>query len=199
MGYFTRQRSSGRRAWVAALSFLVMAVVACGAAAAGSAQPATWTQRKIDFTYQGFTTHYPCDGLLDKVRVVLLELGARKEGLSLHESGCIKAIGGPEPFPGVVGTFYALQPAEPGGSSSGVIAAHWQTVSVRLGRSEFVAAGECELIEQVKERILPLFNTRNVKFQTNCVPHQLTIPGAVLQVDVLKPDRNGAGKVAQAH
>ncbi len=193
MGFFTRRRASARRALIAALSFFVMAVVACGAAGAaeaGSAQPAKWVQRKIYFTYMGFTTHYSCDGLRDKVRLILLELGARKQDLAVNEAGCTSPRGGPEPFPAVRATFYALEPvagdqAESSGAET--VAAHWQTVSVRLSPSSLGQAAQCELLAQVKERILPLFDARNVRFQSNCVPYQLEMPGAVLQMDVLMP------------
>jgi hypothetical protein len=193
MGYLTRRRSSARRAVLAALSFFVMALAACGAAAAaqtGSAQPAKWVQKKLYFAYLGFTTHYSCDGLRDKVRLVLLQLGARKQGLDVHEAGCTAPEGGPEPFPAVAGTFYVLQPVsgeQAGSGSAAIVAAHWQNVQVRLGPSALGRAAQCELLEQVKEKIVPLFNARNVRFRTDCIPHQLMTPGAALEVDVLKP------------
>jgi hypothetical protein len=153
-------------------------------------------QRSIRFTYLGFTTHYSCEGLRDEVRLILLELGARKDRLNVHQYGCTRLLGGPEPFPGVAGTFYVLQ-AQTGSSGGPTVAAHWQTVQVRLSQSSFDEAGQCELLEQVQQTILPLFDTRNARFQSDCIPYQLTIPGAALQVDVLKPDRGGASKAAQ--
>ena len=32
---------------------------------------AHWVERKLDYTYQGFTDKYSCDGLRDKVRAML--------------------------------------------------------------------------------------------------------------------------------
>ncbi len=203
MKHVTRRHTSARRTAIAVLSFLVTAVVACGAASAAdaaSAQPAQWVQKQIHFVYMGFTAHYSCDGLRDDVRTILLELGARKEGLDVHEFGCTQFEGAPETNPGVMGTFYVLQPVAQGeseGPSGTVVPAHWQTVNVRLSSSARLEAGQCELIEQVKQRILPLFNTRNVQYQSNCVPHQFTIPGAVLKAEVLKPDQ--ANHVAEAN
>ena len=46
--------------------------------------PAHWVKKNISFTYQGFTSHYSCDGLGDSVRLALLELGARRSDLSLR-------------------------------------------------------------------------------------------------------------------
>ncbi len=205
MELLIRRQSSMRRAVIAALSTLAMAVMACsaaGAADAQSAQPAQWVQKKINFVYMGFTSHYSCDGLRDDVRTILLELGARKEGLDVHEIGCTQFEGVPEPNPGVAGTFYVLEPVsqdQAASSPSTIVPAHWETVDVRLSRSVRVQAGHCELIEQVKQRILPLFNTRNVQYQSNCIPHEFTIPGAVLKAEVLRPDAAGAKHVAEAN
>ncbi len=213
MEYLTR-RPSARRARAVALSFLVTAAAAGGAAGAadvagtagtagtavGAPQPAKWVQRTIRFTYMGMTTHYSCEGLRDAVQLILIELGARRQDLSVHPYGCTALLGGPDPFPAVAGTFYVLQsvPQQQAESSGApTVAAHWQTVQVRLDQSPVDEAGQCELLEQVQQRILPLFDTRNVRFQSNCIPHQLTIPGAALAVDVLELDQRGASQAAR--
>lgn len=182
--------------------------IGCGAASAAdapsptaSAQPARWVRKEIRFTYQGFTTHYSCEGLLGQVRTVLLQLGARPGDMKVSSFGCVRGLGRPEPNPSVRGTFYVLEPLteqESGRAGAEAVAAHWQTVNVRLSRSLVDEAGQCELLEQVKERILPLFSVRNVKFSSNCMPHQLTIPGAVLQAQALKPDRPSHAKAGTA-
>jgi hypothetical protein len=55
-------------------------------------------------------------------------------------------------------------------------------------------AGDCELIEQVKARVLPLFTTRNVDYRSTCVPNQLQIGGTVLKAEVLIADDQQAGQ-----
>ena len=35
-----------------------------------------------------------------------------------------------------------------------------------------LATGDCELVEQFKSGVLPLFTTRHVEERTTCVPHQ---------------------------
>lgn len=193
----TSHRWAGARLALAlALSLSAVAVAGCSTAVAATAaseagppQAARWVQKKIHFIYQGFTTHYSCEGLNDKVHSVLIQLGARRAGLKVHSYGCTARIGQPEPFPGVIGTFFVLEPvaeAHAGKSGGATVAAHWQRVDVQLARSALDEAGQCELIEQVKQRILPLFATRDVQFRSNCFPHQLTLPGAVLSVEVLK-------------
>jgi hypothetical protein len=172
------------------------ATPAPGGDAARTAQPARWTQRKIYFTYLGFTTHYSCEGLTDKVRGVLLQLGARKADMNVHEAGCTSRAGEPTPFPAVQGTFSVLEPVAPTEASSssgaaGVVVAHWQPVNVRFDHQDLDMSGQCELLEQVQQHILPLFPARNVQFKSLCIPHQLTAGGNSLQAEVLMPDQSG--------
>jgi hypothetical protein len=152
---------------------------------ASTAVPAHWVEKKFRFVYQGFTTRYSCQGLREKVRDVLLQLGARPSDLSVRQIGCTTGFSQPDPFPSVGGTFYVLEPAS--GSTEQPVDAAWQRVNVRVGRPGLDTAGQCELVEQVKQRILPLFSTRNVAFQQRCIPHKLTPNGSSLSVDVLKP------------
>jgi hypothetical protein len=153
----------------------------------GATEPAHWVKKKLDFTYLGFTTHYSCQGLRDKVREVLLELGARRSDLNVHEIGCTRNLGRPEPAPSVGGTFYVLEPAP--SSIEHPVEAAWQRVNVRVGTDSLDRAGQCELVDQVRHTILPLFSTRNVNFKQSCVPYQLTPGGTSLSVEVLKPTR----------
>jgi len=157
---------------------------------------ARWTTKKIDFVYMGFTAHYSCDGLLDKVRPVLLQLGARKQDLKVHQRGCTAQLGRPDPFPGVAGTFSVLEPAAAGATPSSanageVVPAHWQHVRVKVAypgvENALDTAGQCELIEQIKQHILPLFTTQNVQYRSSCIPHDLQL-GTMLEADVLKAD-----------
>lgn len=169
------------------------------AAPQAAVEPAHWVKKKIYFAYQGFTTHYSCEGLRDKVRDVLLQLGARKSGLDVHEIGCSTGIGRPDPFPSVGGTFYVLEPGSTSAESAGAapVQAAWQTVTLRVARSQLGESGQCELIDQVRTRILPLFAVRDVKFRPSCIPHQLEASGSALTADVLKPIA-GSDAVARA-
>jgi hypothetical protein len=166
--------------------------------APGTPQTARWTKKKIYFTYMGFTTHYSCQGLTDKVRRILLDLGARKSDLNVHEAGCTSLVGRPEPFPAVAGTFSVLEPVSPEQAYSpnaapGAVAAHWQPVNVRFDFPGLDMDGQCELLEQVKSRILPLIPARNVQYKSTCVPYQLIPGGTSLKVEVLVPDSASAG------
>lgn len=208
MSHASHRRTSARFALIGTLCLSAVAI-GCGTvsaasppSAAANAQTAQWVQKRLRFTYMGFTTHYSCEGLSDKVRSVLLQLGARRKGLKVYPLGCVRSLGVPEPAPSVAGTVYVLEPmaGEPAGNAGATgVAAHWQTVDVRLARSALEQAAQCELLEQVRQRILPLFATRNVQFSSNCFPHQLTLPGATLRVDVLEADHAASRNVAAAH
>lgn len=92
---------------------LVAALVATApfaAPVAQAAEPAAWKDRDLVLDYFGFTTHYSCDGLRDRVRTVLLQLGARPD-LSITSSGCLHPGGGVELFPSVKVHFASLQPS----------------------------------------------------------------------------------------
>jgi hypothetical protein len=163
-------------------------------------QSAVWAQKEFSFTYQGFTTKYSCDGLHDKMRRVLLQLGARKEDLKISDWGCSGRSGVPDPFPGVAVKMSVLVPAGTPAASGGgpSVPSHWRAVELKLDTESLSEAGDCELVEQVKQNVLPLFTTRNVDFKSTCVPHQLTPGGTQLAADVLTPDQMPV-RAADAH
>lgn len=179
----------------AALAAAVALCVPVWAAAAESAAPpagaesAVWAPKELHFVFMGFTTHYSCDGLRDKIRHVLGELGAR-QGFEVDYSGCSSPFGKPDPFPGVRIRMHALQPAGADDKSAEVVAAHWRRVDLHLDKDPVWEASDCELLEQIRQKILPLFATRNVDFASNCVPHQAYL-GTRLSADLLLPDPQG--------
>lgn len=164
------------------------------------AQLAGWTPKELRFAYQGFTTRYSCDGLRDKVRSALLDLGARKD-LTVQETACSARSGGPDRFPGVTIRMQVLTPlsANAAAPDAAAVAAHWKTVDLRLDRDAVSDSGNCELLEQIKQSILPLFSTRNIEYSSTCVPHQLSAGGTRLRVDVLVSDAPDQKPAAAAH
>jgi hypothetical protein len=170
-------------------------------AAADTAQAAVWTAKKLHFVFAGFTTKYSCEGLRDKMRQALLALGARKEDLRVREGACSRPFG-PEPFPNVDIQMSVLEPARvsAGGTSdthAATMAAHWKGINLVLDKDPLWQAEDCELLEQIKQRVLPLFATRNVDFHSNCVAHQVFPGGTWLRAQVLVLDRDG--RLADRH
>ncbi len=130
-----------------ALSAAPGTVLAAGSdsAAPGEAQSAHWVEKKLHFVYQGFTSKYSCDGLRDNMQSILKQLGARKDS-KVNEMGCTMGPGRPDPFPGVTGRIYVLQPVA--ADAKDAVQAHWQAVRVSLRNpTEVGNQGVCELLE----------------------------------------------------
>jgi len=167
-------------------SFPGGATVADTPTAAGPVRPAVWTPKQLHFVYSGFTTKYSCDGLREKMREVLLKLGARQDDLVVAETGC-PDLGRPTTFPAVDIKMNVLTPAPPpppGANAPPAVPARWRLVDLTKYRDPLHTAGDCELIEQIKQRVVPLFTTRKIDYRSNCVPNQLQL-GTVLKVEVL--------------
>jgi hypothetical protein len=166
-------------------------VPAAPAASAESAPPtwAVWTPKELRFVYMGFTSHYSCDGLADKIRAIVLQLGARSD-LKIRDVPCSGPLGRPTEFPGVTVNMKVLVPWDAASSNAAAtpVPAHWKLVEISTDRDPLREAGDCELIEQVKTRVLPLFAVRNINYHSTCIPYQLQIGGTQLKAEVLIAD-----------
>ncbi len=140
----------------------------------------------------GFTAHYSCDGLADKMRKILLQLGARSD-MKISEIPCSGPLGRPTEFPGVTVKMNVLTLWDPATASAAAtpVPAHWKLVDVRTERDPLFQAGDCELIEQVKAHVLPLFSPRHVDYHSNCIPYQLEMGATELKAAVLFADDQG--------
>jgi hypothetical protein len=166
------------------------------AAAAAGEETAAWVQKEINFRYVGFTTKYSCDGLQDRIRRFLLELGARDD-LKMTGYGCI-GVNSPETSPGVRIVLHVLQPAS--ATAGQTVAAHWKSVdllSTRDLRDPLDAALDCELIAQLKRDVLPLFAVRHVDYSATCSVHTPVVGGTRLKADVLVADSTAATAAAR--
>ena len=163
------------------LVLVLSALSSTWAASTDDRQPAVWKSQELVLTYTGFTSRYSCEGLLDKVTEALALLGARSD-MSVRPVSC-SGMGKPQRIPGVRIKVSTLVPAPEGGE--GTVEARWKTV--RLSGPGRLTRGDCELAEQIQGEILPLFTTRNVKVQMDCIPHQEPVGDIALTVDVLIP------------
>jgi hypothetical protein len=154
-----------------------------------------WVPKELNFAYQGFTTTYSCDGLQDRMRRVLIKLGARHD-LQVRGFGCTQLVG-PDPFAGVRIKMNVLQPA--GSQGAQAVPAHWKRVDLLADlddRDPVDAAGDCELIGQIKQKVLPLFATRNVDYSATCEWGHLLVGGTRLKAEVLVADQGAAADSA---
>jgi hypothetical protein len=123
---------------------------------AESPQGAVWAPRKL----VNFAPPYihSCDRLYEKLRFVLLQLGARDSDLQIDQRTCLAG----SPIPSVDATFSVLAPTNGPGSTAAAAAvpANWQTVELRVGD---VGVFDCAYLKYVTAKILPLFSTKAVK------------------------------------
>jgi hypothetical protein len=164
-------------------------------AAAGQQLPAAWKKHQFDFTYVGFTTRYSCEGLRDKMRVLLDASGARP-GFKVTLGACATAPGRVTEFPRVRLVFETAQIPAPGSGDAGEpVVAQWRPVTLARSQPRPLEPGDCELVEQFRDRVLPAFTTRGMDGDINCIPHQLSVSSFLLRFETLEGLReSGAAK-----
>jgi hypothetical protein len=131
-----------------------------------------WQKHEYSFVFMGFTSTYSCDGLADKIKVLLIAAGARQDAKSFP-GACANGFGQPDKFARANLTFYTLVPSgtdTPPGSKQ--VEGVWRSVSFTNRSPRELSTGDCELVEQFRNNVLPMFTTRNVDDHTTCVPHQ---------------------------
>lgn len=150
-------------------------------ASASAGESAVWVPKDLIFNYREFTTRYSCDGLQDRVKTLLRALGARSD-MMVSGLGCTR-LAGPDPLANVRIRINVLQPAH--GQADHTLPAHWQTVDLPPERDPTLRAADCELIQQFRQQVLPLFAARDVAGNTTCEPRNI-VPGSTgLKVQVL--------------
>lgn len=173
-----------------------------------STTSAVWVEREAELVYMGITSYYSCDGLRDKVRRVLDDLGMGA-GLKLSARNCIRMTG-PEVMPSVRIVAQVLTEATPevlaqleseagkrelAARVKGVapveataqIPARRRLVVLEADPLGDLQAGDCELVEQLRDRVFPKLGVKLVEDRTQCSPRQLTLGSIHTVVEVLEP------------
>ena len=187
------------------LSLVVLAAPACAATPqAAAVQPAAptavtgiplaavWREQHLDFFYVGRTSRYTCDGLRDKVRAMLLDLGARRDlkiaAIGCEDSGRMRAN---SPAASLNITFSA--PALPDPSMKplheGDLAAtdaRFESFTIASDAFRNLGFGDCELVEEFSHQILPKLVTRALKRDIACVPYQAGGGRFLVRGEILK-------------
>jgi len=155
-----------------------------------SAEPGVWQEHQVELAYMGFTSHYSCDGLQSKLQLLLRQLGARADA-KVSAFGCDRGFGTPSRFPRATMKFATLQPADAGNGAAAAspattVAGVWRAVQLAPHRPFSLEDGDCELMEQFRDQVLPLFATRDQQLKLTCVPHEDIGPFS-LQMQVFAP------------
>ncbi|HEX4049885.1 MAG TPA: hypothetical protein VHY19_03280 [Steroidobacteraceae bacterium] len=163
-----------------------LAACASGTAPRQSGPPfdAVWQRHQTTINYTGLTALYSCDGLEDKVRRILLYLGARPD-LRVQQLACDRAFERPGHLASVHADFYTLTPAPGGGA--GTVTAQWVPVTIRPMDPYWMDYGECELVQQIKPVITGDYSARSLHYHTACVPYDITIADFDLTGEFPKP------------
>jgi hypothetical protein len=178
----------------AALLTSSIALAADGADSAAAEQPGSWQPHSFDFHYMGFTSTYSCDGLADKLQLLLRVVGASPDTKVIPL--CARSTGRPDKLAEASLRFSTLQLADANapGASAGV----WRHVELTPRHPFNLQTGDCELVEQFRDTLLPMFVTRNLDNQVTCVPHQESGSNFRLSFDVFAPAPPAKGAPAKA-
>ena len=196
-----------------ALACLWLVPLAGNAEAAGTdAAPtvnAVWVEKEVAFTYFGFTTYYSCDGLRDKLRWVLQQVGARP-GFKVRVTGCVGQ--GPDLMPRATITAALPQEATPEllarlaedasradlvaratgkgfeqGEATAQFAARPRRVEFRERASSRIEDGDCELVEHLRDKVFVPLGAKVLENDMRCTPKAVSLGGVRLTIEVLEP------------
>ncbi|HEX9138886.1 MAG TPA: hypothetical protein VF848_03805 [Steroidobacteraceae bacterium] len=167
---------------------LAAAAALPGSVAAEDALPGgVWQKHEYELHYMGFTSRYSCDGLEGKLQLLLKAAGARDD-VRVSAAPCDRPDGHPTRFAAANMTFYTLVPASAGSGATTAAAttpAMWRTVKLADHSPSPLQGGDCELVAEFRDQILPMFTTRNVVDNMSCVPYEEHIGQLNLSFDVL--------------
>ena len=183
--------------FLAGFAGAVLLLTAAGAAApapeGGAPLAAVWKEQRLKFVYMGRTARYSCDGLRDKIRGMLLDLGARRD-LRITTVSCDDSA--PGTLLGSVGPSIALtfsSPALPDAGAQpphrgdlGAVDARFEQFTI--GRDVFrnMDIGDCELVQQFARQVLPKLAARGIKEDITCVPNQPSGSRFLVRGEVLR-------------
>jgi hypothetical protein len=144
----------------------------------GSRVPAVWKEHRLDFAYMGRTARYSCEGLRDKMRSLLLDLGARRD-LKVSLLACDESAPLRHGYLGPRLSIVFSSPALPDAAARplragdvSVVAARYESFTLTSDAFRNYGVGDCELVEEFARQILPKFATKDVKQDITCVPYQ---------------------------
>lgn len=135
-------------------------------------EPGIWQKHEYTFRFLGFTSAYSCDGLADQIKVLLIAAGARVDSKS-QAGACANDYGRPDKLPQAYLTFYTLLPANIAKTEGGPqVMGTWRPVTIASRSPREIRIGDCELVEQFRTQVLPMFTVRNINDHMTCVPNQ---------------------------
>lgn len=207
-----RDPNRSRRLIIAALCGGMMLPLASRAADSSAPVQATWKTQEIRYTYTGFTTAYSCDGAEDRLKAILRALGAHEQ-TRVSATGCNLSRPSRNFFITITtATPVPLADAKPADTPTsrdellkrlGVASnqldetfpAEWKTIELARNRKLDLEPGDCELMEGLRDHVLPKIGVKIVDDRVQCIPRQATLQTPTLTVSALVPlPKADAGK-----
>ncbi|MGD9842658.1 MAG: hypothetical protein AB7F79_05785 [Steroidobacteraceae bacterium] len=153
---------------------------------ATAAVSAQWQSFDLRFNYFGFTTYYSCDGLEDRLEQILKQLGAH-EDVRVSVSGCagFNAVNNALSARIRVRMPMARDATQDDSHDESFTAISTLVTLQTLSAGSHVGAGDCELLEQVRDQLLPELKLQPLKDTLRCIPGQGQVGSQSLQVMAL--------------
>jgi hypothetical protein len=181
-------------------------VAAAGATAAPDSATVQyeWRPQQIRYSYTAFTTAYDCDAAAAKLKDILTTLGAHPQ-TQVRASGCnmnrpsrmfFITITTATPVAVADDTRPPAKASEQalieklGGKSAVTtepFAATWRTIDLSLDRKLDLQPGDCELMEGLRNHVLPKIGVKVINDRVQCFPNTLSIDTPQLEVSALVP------------
>lgn len=203
-------RGSRWQRWSLALLWLLPGTAAVANTPTDENVTAIWKAQQLSFEYRGDSTVYSCRSLQDKLVMILRTVGAR-EDVQLHNFVCDEQLGIARFQVSMKSPMIAseenIREATERDSKDELIArvsgeklataadlerfpAVWKTVSFARDRNMRLERGDCELVQQVRQQILPRMYVRVVRDKVRCSsslgnigPPRLTVSALVRAAD----------------
>jgi hypothetical protein len=174
-------------------SFCLAALAAVSAAGAGAAtldralSAAAWKKHQLEFHYVGRTSRYSCEGLRDKVRAMLLDLGARRD-LSVVPLGCenYRVDAGTAGFRLRIVFFSPVLADDSAKESAARTDARFERFTIASDAFRNIGLGDCELVKEFAQQLLPKLTVRDVKRDIRCILYRPSSSRFFVRGEVLR-------------
>jgi hypothetical protein len=168
---------------------LLAAQPALGSKAPQPEVPALWARHALIVDLNELPRTYTCDELWYRFKALLLELGALADSVNIMPYDCSTRSPSVE-------VQFALPAALPATQASVAdFEARAQSIRISAGHPLPFAAGDCELVRQIGDVLLPELPVRSVRFQGDCgaAPQRFD-----LMLEAFERENLGAPPVSQA-
>jgi hypothetical protein len=152
-----------------------------------AAPPAAWVAHDLNIDLHNLPGHYSCDDLWHKFHDVLLVLGARPD-LKILTVRCERGSRSPS----VRLQFSVPELVKPTSSHGTVIDTAATTIRLEPGHPASLNDADCELLRQIKDRLLTPLSLRVVSFNLACSAPPSRRARFNVSVQTLKPLDNQA-------